>query len=91
MNPWNRKYHLGLAIACFRLSDWDRSVRACRQALRLEPSNSASHSLLLQCYLCLGRKEQAQAEFEILRQLTSEDRRPALRLWYEEQVRRLAR
>jgi predicted CXXCH cytochrome family protein len=91
VNPWNRKYHLGLAIASFRQLDWDRSARACRQALRLEPSNSASHSLLLQCYLCLGLKEQAQAEFETLRQLTSEGRRPALRLWYEEQVRRFAR
>jgi predicted CXXCH cytochrome family protein len=91
VNPWNRKYHLGQAIASFRLKDWDGSARACRQALRIEPSNSASHSLLLQCYLCLGKKELAQAEFETLRQLTSEGRRPALRLWYEEELRRFGR
>jgi Flp pilus assembly protein TadD len=90
VNPWNRSYPHGLAVASFRLAEWDRSARECRQALRIEPSNSASHSLLLQCYLRLGRKDQAQAEFETLRQLTSEGRQPALRLWYEEQVRRLA-
>jgi Flp pilus assembly protein TadD len=91
VNPWNRSYHHGLAVASFRLAEWDRSARECRQALRIEPSNSASHSLLLQCDLCLGQKDQAEAEFETLRQLTSESRRPALRTWYEEQVRRLAR
>jgi tetratricopeptide (TPR) repeat protein len=91
VNPWHRPYHQGLAVISFRLGEWDRSARECRQALRLEPTNSAARSLLLQCYLGLGQKDQAQAEFEVLRQLTSESRRPALRLWYDEQLRRLAR
>jgi Flp pilus assembly protein TadD len=90
VNPWNHGYHHGMAIASFRLAEWERSARECRQALRVEPSNSASHSLLLQCYLCLGQNDQARAEFETLRQLTSESRQPALRQWYEEQVRRFA-
>jgi hypothetical protein len=90
VNPWNRSYHHGLAVASFRLAQWDRSARECRQALRIEPSNSASHSLLLQCYLCLGQKDQAQAEFETLQHLTAESRQPALRQWYEEQVQRFA-
>jgi Flp pilus assembly protein TadD len=88
VNPWNHNYHLGLAIASFRLAEWERSARECREALRIEPSDSASHSLVLQCYLCLGRKDRAEAELETLRQLTSEDRRPALGRWYEEQLRR---
>jgi Tfp pilus assembly protein PilF len=90
VNPWNHRYYHGLALTSFELAQWDRSADECREALRIEPSNSASHSLLLQCYLRQGRKDQAQAEFETLRQLTSANRQEGLRLWYEEQVRRLA-
>jgi Flp pilus assembly protein TadD len=89
VNPWHRPYYQGLAVASFRLGEWDRSARECHQALQLEPTNSASRSLLLQCDLCLGRKDEARAEFEALWQLTSESRRPALRRWYDEQLRRL--
>jgi hypothetical protein len=90
VNPWNHQYPHGQAVASFRLAEWDRSARECRQALRIEPSNSASHSLLLQCYLGLGQKDRAEAEYQTLRRLTSESRQPALRRWYEEQVRRFA-
>jgi Flp pilus assembly protein TadD len=90
VNPWQRPYRQGLAVISFRLGEWDRSARECRESLRLEPTNTAARSLLIQCYLCLGQKDQAQAEFEVLRQLTAENRRPALRSWYEEQIRRLA-
>lgn len=90
VNPWRRHYHHGLAVASFRRGEWDRAVKECQQALRLEPSNSPSRSLLVQCYLCLGHKDKARAEYETLRQLVSENRRADLRLWFEQQQRRLA-
>jgi tetratricopeptide (TPR) repeat protein len=91
VNPGSRDYHLGLAAAFFRLVQWERSAEECRQALRIEPSDSQVHSLLLQCYLCLGRKDAADAEYDKLRHLTRANRQAALREWYEGEVRRLAR
>jgi Tfp pilus assembly protein PilF len=89
VNPWRWQYHHGLAVASFRLGEWHRGVRECRQSLRLEISNPASRSLLVQCYLCLGQEEKARAEFEVLWQLTAKDRRQDLRRWFEQQQRRL--
>lgn len=91
VNPWNWHYHVGLARASFRKGEWDRAIRECQASLRLEATNPSTRSLLVQCYLCLGYRDKAQAEFEILRHLTPHDRRHELRLWFEEQQRRFGR
>ena len=90
VNPWNGRYHQELAVVFFRRGDWDRSADECGESLRLEPTSAAPRSLLVQCRLRLGRIDQAQAEYETLVRLTPENRRADLRLWYDEQRRRLA-
>jgi len=77
------------AIVSFRLGEWERGVRECREALRLEPFNTGSRSLLVQCHLAMGRADEAVAEYETIRQLTPENRRDGLRGWFEAQQRRL--
>ncbi len=89
VNPWRRSYPHGLAVASFRRGEWGRAARECRQALRLEPTNAASRSLLVQCLLGAGTKQEALAEYETLRRMTPEGRQPDLRRWLDEQVRRL--
>jgi Tfp pilus assembly protein PilF len=87
MNPWRWPYHFGLATASFRRGEWGRAVGECREALRLEPTNSATRSLLIQCYLGAGERDDALAEYETLRRLTPEDRREGLRRWFEGRLR----
>ena len=86
VNPWRWQYHHLLAGALFQNRDWEEAARACRQSLRLEPFNStARRRLLVDCYLRLGWKEKAEAEFETLLQLSPENRRADLRRWFENQ------
>jgi tetratricopeptide (TPR) repeat protein len=87
-NPWNWSHQQRLAVARFRRGAWDDAVAAGRAALRIEPANGATRSLLVQTYLARGDRAQAEAEYEILQRITSESRRDNLRLWYEEQLRR---
>lgn len=91
INPWLAHYHHGLAVASFRKGEFDRSVRECREALKLEPTRSATRSLLVQCELALGDRTRARAEFAILRRLTQEERHQELQRWYDQQVARLAK
>jgi predicted CXXCH cytochrome family protein len=86
VNPWRWQYHHLLAAAYFQDEDWERAARACRQSLRLEPfSSTARRKLLVECYLRLGQKGKARAEFDTLLQLSPPDRRADLRRWFAEQ------
>jgi cytochrome c-type biogenesis protein CcmH/NrfG len=86
INPWRWQYHHLLAGALFQNRDWEEAARACRQSLQLEPFNStARRRLLVDCYLRLGWKVKAEAEFETLLQLSPENRRADLRRWFENQ------
>jgi hypothetical protein len=84
VNPWRWHYYQSLAKAAFILGDWERGVSECQQSLKLEPTNTSTRSLLVLCYLGMGEKKQAEAEYETMRQLTPEAKREALKRWYEE-------
>jgi Flp pilus assembly protein TadD len=88
VNPWFWQYHHLLAAISYQKGEWQRAVRELRQSLKLEPFNSTTRRrLLIECYLRLGKKDKAQAEFETMLQLNTEDRRQDLRRWYEAQQR----
>jgi hypothetical protein len=90
-NPWRWQYHQALAIASFRLGEWERGARECSQSLQLGPANAASRSLLIQCYLGGGHRDKAGHEYEILQHHTPENRRHHLRQWYDQQRLRFER
>jgi tetratricopeptide (TPR) repeat protein len=88
--PGRWHHHHKMAVAAFRLGDWDQAIRACRESLRLEPFNPAPRSLLIQCYLAAGYRDRAAAEYETLRHLTPAGRRQDLQRWYDTAQRRIA-
>ena len=91
VNPWSWVYHQELARVSFRRKEWDRAIGECQQAVRLDPTNPGSRSLLVSCYLGSGRASKATAEYETLRDLTPADRRADLSEWFESEKRRLSR
>lgn len=90
INPWNPLYHHGLAVAAFRKGYFATAEKECLLALELDPMAVSTRSLLVQCYVALGKARPAQEHFEILRELTPEKRRLELQDWYIDQLRRLS-
>jgi hypothetical protein len=87
VNPWDWRYPYLLAATFYEDGEWDQAIRACRKSLELEPFNSTSRrKLLVECHLRLGQREQAQAAFELLLQLTPQEQREELQHWYEKQL-----
>jgi Flp pilus assembly protein TadD len=91
INPWRWEYRKSLAAAQLRLGERGEALREAQQGLRLDPSNTALRSLVVQSYIGLGQRDKAQTEFEVLLEQTGTNRRFDLRMWYEEQLRRLPR
>lgn len=91
INPWDPEYYHGLAVASFRRGEWGRAANECRQALRLDPTRTGTRSLLIQSYLWDGLRDRATAEYQVLRLMTPEDRRPRLAVWWDEEVARARR
>ncbi|MCI0683206.1 MAG: tetratricopeptide repeat protein [Gemmataceae bacterium] len=88
INPWRSRYHHGLAVASFRLGEISRAVAECKKALKLEPTSARTRSLLVQCRLAQRATDEARAEYDTIRQLTSAPRRPDLERWFAEQLDR---
>jgi hypothetical protein len=90
LNPWQPQYHHELARVHFRIGDWSRAVDACQRSLRLEPFQTATRSLMIQTFLWDGREKSALAELDVLRRLTSPQKRADLERWYREEKARAA-
>jgi hypothetical protein len=66
LSPWRAEYRAELASICFQNRDWHAAKAACREALRLNPSNLDVRKLLVRCLLRLGDQPAARGEFETL-------------------------
>jgi hypothetical protein len=62
INPQTSDYHFGLALAHFRLKDWQKAADACRAALRLNPARLDVRRVLVQSCTELGAKDDALKE-----------------------------
>jgi Tfp pilus assembly protein PilF len=83
VNPWRWEYHFVLAAAYFESYQWERALPELRTSLELEPFYATTRrKLLVRCYVRLGQKEQARAEFESLLKLSPETKRQDLRDWF---------
>jgi hypothetical protein len=84
VNPWRwQSYHL-LAAASFQIGQWERAARECGQSIQLEPFYATTRRrLLVECYLHLGRPDEARAAFDTLLRLSREERRPELQRWFQ--------
>jgi tetratricopeptide (TPR) repeat protein len=90
LSPGHWRHHHLYAQATFRLRDWAAATDACKKALRIEPFQPGTRSLLIQCYLVAGHPQRAEKEYQTLKQLTPEAKRDSLRRWYDEARKRFA-
>jgi Flp pilus assembly protein TadD len=64
VNPYLADYHLGLARVLARRRQWEQAAQEASTASRIDPTRLDARRLLLFCYLRLGKREQARAEWE---------------------------
>jgi tetratricopeptide (TPR) repeat protein len=81
INPWRSDYHRDLAVGCFTHRDWPAATAACRDALRLNPTDLKTRRLLVRSELHLRNLETARSEFQILLQCDPPDREELIR-WF---------
>ncbi|MCI0380032.1 MAG: tetratricopeptide repeat protein [Gemmataceae bacterium] len=62
INPQASDHHYGLALDHYRLKDWQKSAESCGAALRLNPARLDARRLLVQSYVELGARDDAQKE-----------------------------
>jgi hypothetical protein len=83
LNPytWQSHAYYGQALALRR--EWSAASDACRAALRLNPFESRTRMLRIDCLIHQGERQRARAEFETLLALRPSP--PAeLRRWFDE-------
>ena len=84
LNPWNWEYHDELAKIYAERREWTLAAEQCAEALKLNLAAWDTRKLLVKCLLHLGKKNEAQKEFEILLGFEPPDPE-ALRRWYAEE------
>jgi Flp pilus assembly protein TadD len=87
VNPWRWQYHHTLGAVHAYEDDWPGAIRACQEALQLNPASLLARRLLVAGYLRTGDRESAQTEFARLLSLSPAEQREALRRWFERQMR----
>jgi Flp pilus assembly protein TadD len=73
-----RLAHLDLGIVLAAKNDSDEAVRHFREAIRIDPSKPDAHYHLGRLWSSLGRQQEAQAEFEKVKKLATEEPPPPL-------------
>ena len=64
VNPWRSDDRARLAALHFQARDWHAATQACREALRLNPTNLEVRKLLVRCDLHLQAPGAARREFQ---------------------------
>ena len=80
ISPWRPDYQAELAPLYFRNRDWNAAAAACRESLRLDPTNLTVRKLLVRCELHLGHADVARRELETVLGFDPPDR-DELRDW----------
>jgi hypothetical protein len=83
-NPWSSLFHERLAHFSLERADYAESLRASREALRLNPFLRFARMFLIQSLLKQHETSRADAEFDILVKLHA-SQRTSLETWYAEQ------
>jgi tetratricopeptide (TPR) repeat protein len=83
VNPHTWESHGYLAQVLALQQQWATAVEECRAALRLNPFETRTRMLLIDCLIRLGEQKQARAEFETLLVLLPHER-DRLQRWFDE-------
>ena len=73
-----RLANLDLGIILAAMNDSDEAVRLFREAIRIDPSQPDAHYRLGRLLSSLGREQEAQAEYEKVKDLAAEQPPPPL-------------
>jgi hypothetical protein len=84
LNPWNWECHDELAKIHAERQEWKLAAEQCADALKLNLAAWDTRKLLVNRLLPLGKKAEAQREFEILLGFEPPDPE-ALRRWFAEE------
>jgi Flp pilus assembly protein TadD len=74
ISPWRADYQAELGPLYFKIRDWRSAAEACREALRLDPTNLVVRHFLVRSELHLGNVEAARRELQILLGFNPPDR-----------------
>lgn len=92
INPWNPRYYQYLATAQLRLAQLPESEKTCRLGLKLDPTQTALWSILIDSLLAQKKEPEAKETLNKLLALTPKERIGSLKAWYEtEKIRFLSR
>ena len=81
INPWRAFYHATLAHQLARSGRWQEAEEACRAALRINPFNVVSRTILIECDFHKGSPQQARVELDTLLEFDPPNREGLLR-WF---------
>jgi tetratricopeptide (TPR) repeat protein len=87
VNPKMSMNHELLAQLAVQNRDWPSAIKACQQAIDLQPANPSPHRLLIACYLQIGERAKAQKEYELCAVLMPPEQREDLRSWFLQRTR----
>jgi Flp pilus assembly protein TadD len=78
-NSWRSDYRAELAAQCFQARDWRGAADACRDALRLNPTDITVRTLLVRSLLRLRENDAARREIQDLLDFDPPNREELLR------------
>jgi predicted CXXCH cytochrome family protein len=86
VNPWAARYHRELAALLVGRQNWTEALDEARKALRLNPASPEARLATITCLVRIGKREEAQGEFEKLLALQAADAEK-LRGWFADLLR----
>src|SRR5262249_33215438 len=86
VNPWRWEYHHELGMINAQLRDWPAAIASCRKALQLHPASIVSRAQLLNSYIQMGDRANAQAEFETYLGFNPPEKQETLRRWFRQRM-----
>jgi predicted CXXCH cytochrome family protein len=82
VNPWLPSYRYAYAKVLHQRQEWRKAIEASREAVRLDPINTASRRLLTACLVAHGEQAKAAVEFRILQAITPKAK-DELQRWFD--------
>jgi tetratricopeptide (TPR) repeat protein len=82
IDPWRSFYHAALAHHLARSGQWEEAEESSRHALRINPLNVLSRTILIESLFRKGAPQQARAELDTLLEFDPPDRAELIR-WFD--------
>ena len=85
VNPWRPRIHFLLARVHEQRSEWPEALAECRAELKINPFSTEARTLLVDCLVRIGERQNAKAELDTLLRMRPPNEE-ALRRWYAREL-----